>query len=91
MSVIVRLVDPGMLVRSGMVQRYLSSLCLMLSVLQSVLFFMSCGMLLKRFGPCTTNRPSVIVLIAQLACDSIFGIMIITWWNLQVLVNTYIT
>ena len=74
-SVIVRLVYPGILGRSGMVRRYLSSLCLKLSVLQSVLFLMSSGMLLNRFGLHIMNLPSLIVLIAQLTCDSILGIL----------------
>ena len=50
---VVRFIYPGILGRSGMVRRYLSSLCLKLSVLQSLLFLMSRGRLLKRFGPRT--------------------------------------
>ena len=61
-SIVVRLLYPRILDRSVIAWRYLSSFCLMMSVLQSVLFLMSCGMLLKRFG-CVFNSYCYLTLI----------------------------
>ena len=71
MSVIVRLVYPGIRGRFGMVRRYLSSLCLKLSVLHAV-SLVPYVMWHTIEEVWSMKLPFLIVLIAQLACASIF-------------------
>ena len=67
--------------RSGMVQRYLSSLCLKLSVLQLVLFLMSCGMHIEEvwsthheasFSDCFDHTASCIRLVIVNTLGSLY-------------------